>query len=134
MNGVSPEEAGSSSVSGLGSEKRARFLDLLGVAGGVDMHPDFEAGRLVPTVVHLFLLTTPGRSSTVTVEWFPESAMMRRVGWDDGFTQRGKCVYSKQGQEKNSFAKSTYVRKRNSVSSRRELERTLFTYPTSRLG
>lgn len=85
MNGVSPEDVDSSCVSGLGSENRARFLDLLGVAGGVGMHPDFEAGRLVPTVVPLFLLTTAGRSSTVTVEWFPESAMMRWVGWDDGF-------------------------------------------------
>jgi hypothetical protein len=66
------------------SEKRARFLDLLGVAGGVDVYPDFEAGRLVPTVVPFFLLSTAGRSSTVTVEWFPESAMMRWVGWDDG--------------------------------------------------
>ncbi len=70
MNGVSPEDADSNSNSGLGSEKRARFLDLLGVAGGVDMHPDFEAGRLVPTVVPLFL---------------PESAMMGWVGWEDGF-------------------------------------------------
>jgi len=100
MNGVSPEDADSSSVSGLGSEKRARFLDLLGVAGGVDMHPDLEAGRLVPTVVPLFLLTTPDRSSTVIVEWFPESAIMRWVRWDYGFKQRAKCLYSKQGQEK----------------------------------
>ena len=80
MNGVSPEDAASSSVSGLGSEKRARFLDLLGVAGGVDMHPDFEAGWRVLTVVTLFLPTTPGRSSIVVVECFPESAMMRWVG------------------------------------------------------
>ena len=80
MNGVSPEDADSSSVSGLGSEKRARFLDLLGVAGGVDMHPDFEAGRLVPTAVPLLLLTGPGRSSTVAVELFPESAIMYWVG------------------------------------------------------
>jgi hypothetical protein len=35
INGVSPEDADSSSVSGLGSENRTRFLDLLGVAGGV---------------------------------------------------------------------------------------------------
>jgi hypothetical protein len=35
MEGVSPEDADSSSVSGLGSENRTRFLDLLGVAGGV---------------------------------------------------------------------------------------------------
>ena len=37
MNGVSPEDADSSSVSGLGSENRTRFLDLSGVVGGVDM-------------------------------------------------------------------------------------------------
>ena len=45
MNGVSPEDADSSSVSSLGFENRTRFLDLFGVAGGVDMlwHPDFEA-------------------------------------------------------------------------------------------
>jgi hypothetical protein len=49
-------------------------LDLSGVAGGIDMHPDFEAGRLVPTVVPLFLLTTAGRSSTVIVKCFLESA------------------------------------------------------------
>ena len=87
MNGVSPEDAASSSVSGLGSEKRARFFDLLGVAGGVDMHPDFEAARRVLTVP-LFLPAPPGRSSTVVVECFPESAMMRWVGWDDGVQQR----------------------------------------------
>jgi hypothetical protein len=45
MNGVSPEDADWNSVSSLGSENRTRFLDLLGVARGVDMlwHPDFEA-------------------------------------------------------------------------------------------
>jgi hypothetical protein len=39
INGVSPEDVDSSSA----SENRTRFLDLLGVAGGVDMlwHPDF---------------------------------------------------------------------------------------------
>jgi hypothetical protein len=49
MNGVSPEDADWSSVSSLGSENRTRFLDLLGVAGGVDMlwHPDFEARGLI---------------------------------------------------------------------------------------
>lgn len=43
MNGVSPEDADSSSVSDLGSENRTRFLDLLDVVGGVDMpwRPDF---------------------------------------------------------------------------------------------
>jgi hypothetical protein len=48
-NGVSPEDADSSSVSGLGSENRTRFLDLLGVAGRVDTlwHPDFEARGLI---------------------------------------------------------------------------------------
>jgi hypothetical protein len=73
MNGVSPEDADSSSVSGLGSENRTRFLDLLGVAGGVDMlwHPDFEARGLIreqrfgPSLVLLFLLAATGRSSSV---------------------------------------------------------------------
>jgi hypothetical protein len=100
MNGVSPEDADSSSVSGLGSENRTRFLDLLGVAGGVDMHPDFEAGRLVPTVGPLFLLTAANRSSTVTVKWFSESAMMCWVWWDDGFKYRGEVCLLQQGQEK----------------------------------
>ena len=76
MNGVSPEDADSSSVSGLGSENRTRFLYLLGVAGGVDMHSDFEAGRLVPAIVPLFLLTAAGWSSTVVTKWFSESAMI----------------------------------------------------------
>jgi hypothetical protein len=75
INGVSPEDADSSSVSGLGSENRTRFLDLLGVAGGVDMlwHSDFEARGLIrerrfgPLLVLLFLLTATGRSSSVTV-------------------------------------------------------------------
>jgi hypothetical protein len=64
MSGVSPEFVDPSSVSGLGSEKRTRFLDLLGVAGGVDMlwRLDFEAGELMrgrrfgPTPMPLFLL------------------------------------------------------------------------------
>jgi len=64
------------------------------------MHPDFEAGRLVPTVVPLLLLTTAGRSSTVIVKCFLESAIMRWVRWDDGFKQRGENVYSNQGQAK----------------------------------
>ena len=37
MNGVRPEDAKSVSISGPGSEKRTRFLDLFGVSGGVDM-------------------------------------------------------------------------------------------------
>jgi hypothetical protein len=36
MNGVRPEEAGSS-TSGAGSENRTRFFDRFGVAGGVDI-------------------------------------------------------------------------------------------------
>jgi hypothetical protein len=45
INSVSPEDTDSSSVSSLGSENYTRFLNLLGVAGGVDtlLHPDFEA-------------------------------------------------------------------------------------------
>jgi len=44
MNGVSLEDEGSSSVSDLGPDNCTRFLDLLGVVGGVDMpwRPDFE--------------------------------------------------------------------------------------------
>jgi len=79
---VSPEDADSSSVSGLGSESRTRFLDLLGVAGGVDMlwHPDFEASELVRErrfgLMPFFLLTATGRSLSVVVESFPESAII----------------------------------------------------------
>jgi hypothetical protein len=47
MNGVSPEDGDSSSVSGLGSENRTRFLDLVGVAGEVCIQPDFNAGELI---------------------------------------------------------------------------------------
>jgi hypothetical protein len=46
MDGVSPDDADSSSSSDPGFEHRTR-LDLLGVAGGVDMQPDFEAGELI---------------------------------------------------------------------------------------
>ena len=66
------------------------FLDLLGVAGGVDMHPDFEASRLMLIVVPLLLLTTIGRSLIVIVKCSLESAIMRWVRWDDGFKQRGE--------------------------------------------
>jgi len=37
INGVRPEDADSISVAGPGSENRTRFLDLLGVCGGVDI-------------------------------------------------------------------------------------------------
>jgi hypothetical protein len=37
MNGVSPEDVDSSSVSDVESKNRTRFLNLMGVAGGVDM-------------------------------------------------------------------------------------------------
>ena len=77
MNSVSPEDTNSSSISGLRSKKRTRFLDLLGIARGVNIYLDLEASRLVPTVVPLFLLTTPDRSLSVIVEWFPESAIIR---------------------------------------------------------
>jgi uncharacterized protein YodC (DUF2158 family) len=110
MNGVSPEGADSSSVSGLRSENRTRFLELLGVAGGVDMNPDFGAGRLVPTVMPLFLLTAGGRSPTVIVTEVLESAMMYCIWWDNEFKQRRKCVYTKDGHEKLLCEK--YLRKK----------------------
>jgi hypothetical protein len=74
MNGVSPEDADSSFVSGLRSGNRTRFLNILDVAGGVDMFSDFEAGELIrerrfrPTLVPLFLLAVIDWSSAVIVE------------------------------------------------------------------
>jgi hypothetical protein len=37
MNGVSPEEADSASISGPGSVNRTRFFERFGVVGGVDI-------------------------------------------------------------------------------------------------
>jgi hypothetical protein len=81
MNGVSPEDADSSSASGLGSEHRTRFFSLLGVAGRVDMlrvdmpwHLDFEAEELTGerrfglTLMSLFLLAGVGWSLTFIVK------------------------------------------------------------------
>ena len=75
INGVSPEDVDLSSVSGLRSKNRTRFLDLLGVARGVNMllYPDFEARGLIRErrfrllLVLLFLLTTTSRLSSVMV-------------------------------------------------------------------
>jgi len=77
INGVSPEDADSS------SENRTRFLDLLGVAGGVDTYPDFETGRFVSIVLPFFLLTPACRSPMV--KWFPEPVMMCWVWWNYRF-------------------------------------------------
>ena len=75
-------------------------MDLSGIAGKINVYLDFEASKLVPTVVPFFLLTTPDRSLMVIVKWFPESAIMHWVKWDYRFKQRRKCFYSKKGQEK----------------------------------
>lgn len=72
MKGVRPEDADSvSSTSGPGSEKRTRFFDRFGVAGGVDIPCGRDtAGRgfdcdckLGPMLLRRFLRTAMGRSS-----------------------------------------------------------------------
>jgi hypothetical protein len=75
MNSVSPKDADSSFVSGVGSKNLTRFLDLLGVAGGVGMvwPLDFGAWGLIgerrfgPTLPLLFLLAATKRPATIIV-------------------------------------------------------------------